>query len=117
VCYVQTGIFNLHMSARKLHSSGALQQNITLEARQTRLALTPEAVSIRSNGIEFRSATPFNLWTEMTLGLECPQEGKVNCTGVVVSCTGNHHLGYHVSVLFTGMSKQAQARLNALAYS
>jgi hypothetical protein len=53
----------------------------------------------------------------MTLALECPPEGKVNCTGVVVACTGNRHLGYNVSVLFTGMSKQAQARLNALAYS
>ena len=105
------------MSARKLQSGSSLQQNITLEARQTRLELTPEAVHIRSNGIEFRSATPFTLWTEMTLALECPQEGKVNCTGVVVACTGNRHLGYQVSVLFTGMSKQAQARLNSLAYS
>jgi hypothetical protein len=106
-----------YMSARKIHSSGPLQQNITVEARQARLELSPEAVHIRSNGIEFRSASPFSLWTEMTLALECPQEGKVNCTGVVVACTGNRHAGYHVSVLFTGMSKQAQARLNALAYS
>jgi hypothetical protein len=105
------------MSARKLQSGGSLQQNITLEARQTKLELPPEAFYIRSNGIEFRSTTPFTLWTEMTLALECPPEGKVNCTGVVVACTGNRHLGYNVSVLFTGMSKQAQARLNTLAYS
>ena len=105
------------MSARKLQSTGSLNQNITLEGRQTRLTLPPEAVHIQSNGIEFRSVTPFSLWAEMTLTLECPDEGKVNCTGVVVSCNGNRHNGYVVSMLFTSLSKQSQARLNTLAYS
>jgi hypothetical protein len=34
-----------------------------------------------------------------------------------VSCNGNRHAGYMVSMLFTGLSKQAQSRLNTLAYS
>jgi len=43
-------------------------------------------------------------------------ESRVNCTGVVVSCKGNKHAGYHVSMVFTGLSKQAQARLSTMAY-
>ena len=105
------------MSARKLQSTGSQNQNITLAGRQTNLSLPPEAVHLQSNGIEFRSATPFTLWAEMTVTLECPEEGKLNCTGVVVSCAGNRHSGYVVSMLFTSLSKQSQARLNTLAYS
>ena len=105
------------MSARKLQSSGAVSQKITLSARETNLILPPDAVRIQQNGIEFRSANSLPLWAEMTLSLDCPYEGKLNCSGVVVSCSGNRHSGYIVSVLFTGLSKQAQARLNSLAYS
>jgi hypothetical protein len=36
---------------------------------------------------------------------------------VVVACTGSRHGGYQVSMIFTGVSKQSQARLNTLAYS
>lgn len=54
----------------------------------------------------------------MTLTLQSLQENKkVNCTGVVISCTGNKHAGYHVSMVFTGMTKQAQAKLSQMAYS
>jgi hypothetical protein len=35
---------------------------------------------------------------------------------VVISCTGNKHAGYHISMVFTGMSKQAETRLHALAF-
>jgi hypothetical protein len=41
---------------------------------------------------------------------------RSRCTGVVVSCAGNRHSGYQVSLVFTGVSKQAQARLNTLAF-
>jgi hypothetical protein len=105
------------MSARKFSAPVSIPQKITLEARQTQLALPPDAVTIRKNGIEFRSHEPFSLWTEMTLSLNCPQEGPVNCTGVVIACTGNRHAGYQVSMVFTAVSKQSQARLNQLAYS
>lgn len=105
------------MSARKLSGSGGVElQGVTVEARQTRLSLSPESVLIRKNGIEFRSPSPFAPWTEMTVTLQSPADnGRVNCTGVVVACTGNRHAGYHVCMLFTGLSKQSQARLSIMA--
>jgi hypothetical protein len=105
------------MSARKIEAGGSLH-HVTVEARQTRLSLSPDCVIIHRNGIEFRSTTPFSPWAEMTLTLQSPREaGKVHCNGVVISCTGNKHTGYHVSMVFTGLSKQAEARLSALALS
>lgn len=107
------------MSARKLEGIGASpnQQHVTVEARQTRLTLAPEAVAIHKGGIEFRSETAFPRWVEMTVTLRSQDGGKVNCSGVVVDCAGNKHAGYHVSMVFTGLTKQAAARLNALAYA
>jgi len=53
----------------------------------------------------------------MTLTLQSPREGAtVHCSGVVISCTGNKHTGYHISMVFTGLSKQAEARLSALSF-
>jgi hypothetical protein len=103
------------MSARKIES-GSFQQQVTVEARQARLTLSPGSVILHKNGIEFRSATAFSPWTEMTLTLQSPGgSGRVNCNGVVISCTGNKHAGYHVSLVFTGLTKQAQARLSTMA--
>ncbi len=52
----------------------------------------------------------------MTLTLQSPRDnGKVHCSGVVISCTGNKHSGYRISMVFTGLSKQAQARLSTMA--
>jgi hypothetical protein len=91
---------------------------MTVESRATRLTLSPNAVIIHKNGIEFRSPSPYSAWKEMTLTLESPQDGaKVHCTGVVIACTGNKHAGYHVSLVFTGLSRQAQATLSTMAYS
>ena len=106
------------MSARKLGNTNLFQQPITVAARQTRLELSSDSVAIHKSGIEFRSPTPFNLWTEMTVGLQSPHdENRIQCSGVVIACSGNKHAGYHVSLLFTGMSKQTEARLNSMAYS
>jgi hypothetical protein len=103
------------MSARRIENTGSFQQ-VTVEARQTRLSLSPNSVIIHKDGIEFRSATPFAEWTEMTMTLQSPGDGgKVHCSGVVISCTGNKHAGYHVSMVLTGLSKQAQARLTTIA--
>jgi hypothetical protein len=105
------------MSARKLSGAGGFaQQPVMVQARETRLSLPPDSVLIRKNGIEFRSPTAFAPWTEMTVSLQSPGEsGEVNCTGVVVACSGNRHIGYYVSMLFTSLSKQSQARLSMLA--
>jgi len=106
------------MSARKLGNEGAFRQQITVAARQTRLELSTDAVVIHKSGVEFRSPAPFSLWTEMTVALQSPQdESPIQCSGVVIACSGNKHTGYQVSLLFTGMSRQAQARLNSMAYS
>jgi hypothetical protein len=105
------------MSARTIHGTGSLPQ-VTVEARQTSLSLSPGSVIVHRSGIEFRSATPFAAWTEMTMTLQSPGDaGRLHCTGVVIACTGNKHAGYHISMVFTGLSKQAQARLATLANS
>src|SRR5215471_12250121 len=105
------------MSARRIQRGESLNHHVTVEARQTRLALSPDSVILHKNGIEFRSATAFAPWTEMTLTLQSPVGGsKVHCNGVVIACTGNRHSGYHVSMVFTGLSKQAQARLTEMAH-
>ena len=104
------------MSARKAVITGSIQ-HLTVEARQTRLTLSPDSVVIHKNGIEFRSGAPFAAWTEMTITLSSRDDGKVHCTGVVIACTGNKHAGYHVSMVFTDLSKQAQARLSLMAFS
>jgi hypothetical protein len=106
------------MSARKIDGSGSLPQQVTVEARQTRLMLSPQSVIIHKNGIEFRSTGAFSPWTEMTVTLQSPHDSaKVHCNGVVIACTGNKHTGYHVSMVFTSVSKQAQARLSQMAYA
>src|SRR5437899_11710649 len=100
------------MSARKVDPSGNLD-HVTVEARQTRLSLSPDAVIIHKNGIEFRSSVPFSTWAEMTLTLRSPREAaKVHCNGVVIACTGNKHTGYHVLMVFTGLSNKSEASLN-----
>ena len=103
------------MSARKLENGG-LFQPVTVQAHTTRLDLPAGAVRIRRNGIEFRSDSAIPVWTEMTVAMETPSDArKVNFSGVVVACHGNRHAGYVVSLLFTSLSKQAQARLNSMA--
>ena len=104
------------MSARKVGSISS-DQSVTLEARQTRLELCADTVAVHKSGVEFRSPTPFTPWTEMTVALASAREGKIHCTGVVVNCSGNKHLGYRVSMLFTSLTKQAQAQLNVMARS
>ena len=105
------------MSARKIDSSVAFQP-VLVQSREKRLTLSPDEVHIRQNGVEFFSDSPINAWTEMTVSLQSTRDsGKVNCTGVVVACTGNRHQGFTVSMIFTNLSKQSQARLNLLAYS
>jgi hypothetical protein len=104
------------MSARKATSVGTLPSQVTLEGGEVSLTLAPESMVIHKSGIEFRSPRAFPSWTEMTVSLQTPQGERVRCSGVVVDCHGNKHLGYRVSMVFTGMSKLAEARLAALAF-
>ena len=105
------------MSARIAEVASA-SHRVTLQARQARLSLSPDSIILHRNGIEFRSGTPFSPWAEMTMTLQSSRDGgRVHCNGVVISCTGNKHAGYHVSMVFTGLSRQAEARLNAMVFS
>lgn len=105
------------MSARKISSLESSQQPVTVEARQQRLSLSHESVMIHKNGIEFCSPTPLTPWKEMTVELQTQEDGRVSCTGVVIACTGNKHAGYHVSMVFTNVSRQAQSRLTRMSDS
>jgi len=102
------------MTARKIESEKGSTENIIVQSRRTQLTLSSDAVHITKHGVEFRSLTPLTLWTEMTITLEAGRKGsgKIDCNGVVVGCSGNKHMGYFVSMLFTSLSKQSQARLN-----
>jgi len=100
------------MSARKIDS---VPLGMTPRSTQC-LNLPTAAVHVRKNGIEFRNNEPIPAWTEMTVTLQGPNPAKkVNFTGVVVACSGDHHEGYLISMLFTHVSRLSQARL--LAYS
>lgn len=98
------------MSASKAKSD--LLQPITVQSPTTLLNLCPTSFRIRKNGIEFSSDKEVAMWTEMTVDLQLPGTKSFTCGGVVVACTGNRHLGYNVSLVFTSLSKQAQERLN-----
>jgi hypothetical protein len=105
------------MSARKDASRNSMGSRVTVQGRQATLTLSPESIVIHRGGIEFRSPSPFASWTEMTLTLEPPGSEFIRCSGVVVSCTGNRHLGYHVSMVFTGLSDRAQEQLSHMAFT
>jgi hypothetical protein len=103
------------MATSRLDQSRAFQP-FSIEAETAHFTLPPSAVQIRRNGIEFRSPRGFPMWTEMTVALESSgPERKLKCTGVVVDCSGNRHVGYTVSLLFLNLSRQSQERLTALA--
>jgi hypothetical protein len=102
------------MSAKK---TGNFDSSLSVTGRQAALELSTDTVSIHKNGIEFRSPTPFHEWAEMTVSLQSPYNEKFACTGVIVACAGNKHSGYHVSMLFTGMTPQTEKQLDAMARS
>jgi hypothetical protein len=101
------------MSARKADDSKLLAS--TSPSSQQCLTLAAGAVRIRKSGIEFRSEQPLEPWVEMTVSIQLPKETKkVNCRGVIVACNGNKRSGYQISMLFTDLSAQSQARLSSM---
>ena len=106
------------MSARKISGISSFEPPVMVEAPQTRLELSADKVVIHKSGIEFRSPSAFQPWSEMTISLQSPRDGgKLNCSGVVIACSGNKHAGFNVSLIFTSLSRQAQARLDTMARS
>ena len=105
-----------YMSTSKLDTSGIFQPAVVKENR-TQLTLPAHNVCIRKTGLEFRAEQPLNLWTEMRIDVVCGTGKKVHCHGVVVACHGNRHTGYVVSMFLMNLSRQAQERLETLAFS
>lgn len=103
------------MSTSKLDATGSFQP-LTIQAGPTRLSLPSGSVAIRPNGIEFLSAKPWPLWTEVTVELRSVGEPRpVRGSGVVVDCSGNRHTGYVVSLVLMSLTRQSQARLSQWA--
>jgi hypothetical protein len=105
------------MSARKLGDSEFLNP-VSISSQAIRLNLPAHAVRIRKNGIEFRAQDPIRPWTEIVINLQTiASSRKLHCHGVVIGCDGNRHAGYLVSVVFTGLSRHAQAQVESLVSS
>jgi hypothetical protein len=103
------------MSASKLDTSGVFE-SIPLSPLQSQFALSRCKTRIHKNGIEFCSDAPVPMWTEMTVDLESPRNGKrVHCRGIIVACKAKPEGGYRVSMVFLNLSRQSRMRLNSLA--
>ena len=106
------------MSAKKVGSLGSFGNSVNVVGREAALALLADKVSVHKSGIEFCSPTPFHEWSEMTVSLQSPLDGsRVSCHGVVVGCAGSKHSGYHVSMLFTSMTPEAEKQVGVMARS
>lgn len=104
------------MSTSKLDTSGIFLP-LKLKENRTQLTLPAHNVCIRKSGLQFRAAKALPLWAEMTMDLVCGTGKRIHCHGVVVACHGNRHTGFVVSMVLMNLSRQAQERLDNLAYS
>ena len=103
------------MSASKLNTPEPAGP-LLVQFMGQRLTLPTGSVRVHKNGIEFRSPEAFSAWTEMTVELEAPEdERRIHANGIVVACNGNRHEGFTVSMVFTNLTPQSQARLQTLA--
>lgn len=106
------------MSPNKLDTSGVFDSSSVQAAQRPLLSIPSGSLRFRRNGVEFRSQEAIPLWTEMTVDLHSPVDGRrFNCTGVVVECHGSRHSGYHVSMVFMNLSLSARHRLAVIASS
>ena len=103
------------MSATKLDTSGVFS-NPSADGSETLLNLPKNTFRVRKNGIDFQTGKPIPDWTEMTVALQSPDDGKnIQCTGVVVGCHGSQSAGYSVSMVFMNLTPQSEATLAQLA--
>ncbi|HSH94040.1 MAG TPA: hypothetical protein VK968_07830 [Roseimicrobium sp.] len=77
--------------------------------------LPSESVRFHKNGLEFLSSAALPPWTEVTVDLQAPDNSRIQGAAIVVACDGNARTGYVVSLMFTGLSPQAESRLGQLA--
>ena len=105
------------MSTSKLDDSGCFDP-ASDPSNPQHLCLALGAVRFRANGIEFGSRDPLPVWTEMTVQLK-PSAGyeDVACTGVIVACEGNRHLGYQISMVLMNLTPKAEEQLRTLSHA
>ena len=104
------------MSAKKIDGIDGF--SFRPQPNQTRLTLSASTVRVHRNGLEFHTDKPVNVWKEIAIALESPLTiKKIQCTGVIVACSGNRHAGYNVSMLFTHISNHSQELLSFLSAS
>jgi hypothetical protein len=102
------------MKTTKLDTSGVFEP-VKVTNNELELSLPTHSVHIRNNGIEFLSSKEVPMWTELNVDLQAATEdGRIQCTGIVVGCSGNKHNGYVVSIIFMGITPEAQERLTTL---
>lgn len=103
------------MKTTKLDRSGVFDEPVKLANSEMELSLPAHTVHLRNNGIEFLSENEVPLWTELTIELQSPtQSCNIKCTGIVVGASGNKHNGYVISIIFMGITPDAQERLSQL---
>lgn len=102
------------MSTTRLDTSGIFE-GLKLSSLSSQPTPVTSGVRLRPTGVEFRSSEALALWTEMSVELGAgTSAGTVSCTGVVVSCSGNRHLGFNVSLVFLNLSPQTQQHVDLL---
>ena len=85
----------------------------TQEHPEKQILLSPNAVRLGKNGIEFRSAKTIPLFKEMSMAIQTPGDAKsVRFDGVVVACEGSRNEGYIVSLFCPHLPPRMQARLD-----
>ena len=103
------------MKATKLDQSGVFEP-FKVKSGGIEFSLPPEAVNVRSNGVEFLSPEALPVWSELTIELTSPaDQSPIHCSGIVVGSNGSKHAGFVVSILFVGLNPQAQSQVEALA--
>lgn len=107
------------MSAAKLDDSPPLHRATEphMDASQV-LHLSPQNTLVRNNGIQFHYGTELPRFTEMAVDLHDPEDGaEIKGKGIVVSCSGDRHKGFEISMVLLNLSETHRARLGVLAYS
>lgn len=105
------------MSTSKLDTSGVFGP-LEIDSGSTHLSLPTGAVQFHKNGMVFDCNKAIPVWTEMTVEMHSPRDGKrVHCNGVVVTCEGTPKTGYTVAMVFLNLTPRAARAMNALAYA
>ena len=103
------------MKTTKLDKSGVFEP-LTVRSNEIEFNLPPEAVNVRSNGVEFLAKQELPVWSELTIDLKSPSSNEpIHCNGIVVESSGSRHSGFVISILFVGLDPEAQSQVETVA--